>query len=92
MRLSTQVKPISYLKAHTSEIIREVNTSHNPVVITHNGEAKAIVQDLESYEQTQESIALLKLMAQGKKSRDSGDSKTASKAFASIRNKIKARK
>jgi len=65
MKLSSQIKPISYLKAHTAEIVRKLNEHREPMVITQNGEAKVVIQDIESYEQTQETMALLKILALG---------------------------
>ena len=65
MKVSRQIKPISYLKAHAAEIVREVNDHAEPLVITQNGEAKVVIQDIESYEQTQETMALLKILALG---------------------------
>jgi prevent-host-death family protein len=65
MKLSSQIKPISYLKAHTAEIVRKLNEHREPLVITQNGEAKVVIQDIESYEQTQETMALLKILALG---------------------------
>ena len=65
MKLATQIRPISYLKAHASEIVRDL-AQHGPsMVITQNGEAKAVIQDIHSYEQTQETMALLKVLALG---------------------------
>jgi len=65
MKLSSQIKPISYLKAHAAEIVRTLNEHREPLVITQNGEAKVVIQDIESYEQTQETMALLKILALG---------------------------
>lgn len=65
MRLSSQIKPISYLKAHTAEIVRNLGKQGEPLVITQKGEAKVVMQDIESYEQTQETLALLKILALG---------------------------
>lgn len=65
MSLSSQIKPISYLKAHASEIVRNIGILQEPLIITQNGEAKAVVQDIETYEQTQEAMALLKIPALG---------------------------
>jgi len=65
MRLFNQTKPISYLKAHAAEVIRKVGEHGEPLVITQNGEAKVVIQDIKSYEQTQETIALLKILALG---------------------------
>jgi prevent-host-death family protein len=66
MNLQTRIKPISYLKAHSADVIRELGDGAPPLVITQNGEAKAVLQDVGSYEATQESLALLKLLALGR--------------------------
>jgi prevent-host-death family protein len=58
MKLSSQIKPISYLKAHAAEIVRNLGEKGEPLIITQNGEAKAVLQDIASYEQTQETMAL----------------------------------
>jgi prevent-host-death family protein len=65
MRYSTQVKPISYLKANAAEILQELSDHRQPMLITQNGEARAVLQDVASYEQTQETLALLKILALG---------------------------
>jgi prevent-host-death family protein len=65
MRYSTQIKPISYLKANAAEVLQELTEQRQPLVITQNGEAKAVIQDVASYEETQETLALLKLLALG---------------------------
>jgi prevent-host-death family protein len=65
MKLSSQIKPISHLKAHAAEIVRNLGSHGSAVVITQNGEAKAVLQDVHAYEQTQETLALLKILALG---------------------------
>jgi len=65
MRYSTQIKPISYLKANAAEVLDELNQLRKPLIITQNGEAKAVLQDVASYEETQEAMALLKILALG---------------------------
>lgn len=65
MKLSKQIKPISYLKAHTAEIVRTMAEKQEPIIITQNGEAKVVIQDICSYEQTQQTMALLKILALG---------------------------
>jgi len=64
MLLSQDIKPISYLKAKTANVINDVNENQRPIVITQNGEAKAVVQDIKSYENLQNSLNLLKLIVQ----------------------------
>lgn len=67
MRYSTQIKPISYLKANAADVLEELNEQRRPLIITQNGEAKAVLQDVASYEETQETMALLKILALGNK-------------------------
>lgn len=65
MRYSSQVKPISYLKANAAEVLTRLAEQGEPLVITQNGEAKAVLQDVASFEETQETLALLKILALG---------------------------
>jgi prevent-host-death family protein len=65
MRYSTQVKPISYLKANAAEVLLQLAEQRQPMLITQNGEAKAVLQDVASYEATQETLALLKVLSLG---------------------------
>ncbi len=65
MRYSTQVKPISFLKAHAAEVLTTLSEKREPLIITQNGEAKAVLQDVASFEATQETLALLKVLALG---------------------------
>lgn len=87
MKLSEAVKPISYVKTHAAEVIKEVADTHQPVIITQNGEAKAVLQSIADYEQMQESIALLKIIAMGKASVAKGKTKPVRKAFRDVRKK-----
>jgi len=64
---SKQIKPISYLKAHAAKVLVHLEKSRVPIIITQNGEAKAVLQDMDSYHKTQETLALLKLLALGQK-------------------------
>lgn len=88
MKFSKAIKPISYLKAHASEIVRDVNANHDTMIITLNGEAKVILQDIEVYEQNQESLALLKILAQSSANFGKKKFKPAKQAFADIRKKL----
>lgn len=65
MRYSTQIRPISYLKANAAEVLQVLEEQRKPMIITQNGEAKAVIQDVTSYEDTQETLALLKILALG---------------------------
>jgi len=75
MRYSSQIKPISYVKANAADVISQLEQSQQPLVITQNGEAKAVLQDIKSYEQTQETLALLKILALGNQQLASGEVK-----------------
>ncbi len=91
MKLSDQIKPISYLKAHAAEVVRNLSTQMKPLVITQNGEAKAVMQDIKSYEQTQETMALLKMLALGQRQIDEGKVQPAGDAVAKLRSRSKNR-
>lgn len=90
MKYSDSIKPISYLKAHASEVIRDVSDNRETMIITHHGEAKVILQDVRIYEQTQESLALLKMLAQSSKSIEQGKYRPVSESFDLFRKQIKA--
>jgi prevent-host-death family protein len=72
MRYSSRVKPISWLKSNAAEALQTLAESREPLVITQNGEARAVIQDLQSYEETQETLALLKVLALGNRDIEQG--------------------
>jgi prevent-host-death family protein len=74
VRLSTQIKPISYVKAHAAEILDRIAEEREPIVITQNGEARAVLVDIASYERTQDTLALLKVLAIADKEIEAGAS------------------
>ncbi|WDZ81904.1 type II toxin-antitoxin system Phd/YefM family antitoxin (plasmid) [Ensifer adhaerens] len=88
MKLSQQVKPISYLKAHAPEIVRSLAENREPVVLTVHGEARAVLQDVTVYEETQETIALLKVLALTNKQVEAGKFDRASESFKRIRQRV----
>lgn len=87
MRYSSQVKPISYLKANAAEVLSKIAEDREPLVITQNGEAKAVLQDVASYEHTQQTLALLKLMALGRQDIEAGRLRPAAEVIAGLRSK-----
>jgi prevent-host-death family protein len=87
MRYSTQVRPISYLKANAAEVLTTLTENREPLVITQNGEAKAVLQDVISYEATQESLALLKLLALGNQEVAAGKVKPVGEVVARLKAK-----
>lgn len=87
MRYSTQVKPISYLKANAAEVLAQLAQERQPMVITQNGEAKAVLQDVASFENTQETLALLKILALGNQDVAAGEVKPVADVVARLRAK-----
>ena len=85
MKYSDQIKPISYLKANTAAILRRMAERGEPLVITQNGVAKAVIQDVVSYEQTQETMALLKILALGNRQIEQGKVVPAAAAIKRLR-------
>ncbi|HRZ81370.1 MAG TPA: type II toxin-antitoxin system Phd/YefM family antitoxin [Candidatus Hydrogenedentes bacterium] len=85
MNLSSQIKPISYLKAHAADIVRTLGEQGGPMVITQNGEAKAVLQDIQSYERMQETLALLKILALGRRQIEDGRVVPAADALRTLR-------
>ncbi len=87
MRYSSQVKPISYLKANAAEVLTHLAEQCEPLVITQNGEAKAVLQDVTSFEETQETLALLKILALGSQDVEAGRVKPMAGVVARLRAK-----
>jgi prevent-host-death family protein len=87
MKYSSRIKSISYVKANAAELIRELAEKREPLVITQNGEAKAVMQDLASYEATQETLALLKILALGNRQIEERKVTPAAEAFRRVRGK-----
>jgi len=87
VRYSSQVKPISYLKANAAEVLTRLAENREPMVITQNGEAKAVLQDLASFEETQETLALLKVLALGQQDVEAGRVKQVADVVARLRDK-----
>ena len=88
MRYSSQIKPISYLKANAAEVLHELAEQRKPLVITQNGKARAVLQDVASYEETQETLALLKILALGSREIKAG----RVKPVASVVSRLRAKK
>ena len=89
MRLSETVKSISYLKANAANLIEEINKDQKTFVITQNGEAKVIVQDIKVYEKNQETMAMLKLLAMTRDKSKSG--KGIKETFSALRNELNSK-
>ena len=88
MKLSRAIKPISYFKAHATEIIRDLSEKDDTLIITQNGVAKAVLQDIHRYEETQESLAVLKLLAMSRDSLNQGKFRPADDVLNDIEKSI----
>jgi len=84
---SSQIKPISYLKANAAKVLDRLAESREPMLITQNGEAKAVIQDVASYEETQETMALLKILALGNREIEEGKVRPIADAVRRLRAK-----
>ncbi|WP_426256508.1 type II toxin-antitoxin system Phd/YefM family antitoxin [Sphingomonas sp. DC2300-3] len=85
MGFAERVKPISYVKAHAADVLTELTASREPLAITQNGEVKAVLQDVASYDETRETLALLKLLALGTIDIEHGDTRALEDVAAAIR-------
>ena len=84
MNISKDIRPITYLKSRAADLLRQINETHRPVFITQNGEAKAVLQDPESYENMRKAIGILKLISQGEEDIKNGKSKSQEEVFTNI--------
>jgi prevent-host-death family protein len=84
MNISTDIKPVTYLKAKAADLLKQINETHRPVIITQNGEPRAVLQDPKSYENMRNAIGLLKLISQGEGDIRSGRVKSQEDVFKDI--------
>ncbi len=84
MKISTDIKPISFLKSKAADMLKQVNETHRPIIITQNGEPRAVLQDPESYENMRNAIGILKLISLGEEDIRDGKSKTQSEVFSDL--------
>ena len=89
MNIQNDIKSVSYLKSRAADILKQINDTHRPVIITQNGEPKAILQDPESFENMRNAIGMLKLLAQGEDDVKNGRCRPQDAVFAAIESKIK---
>ena len=85
LNLATDIKPISYIKTNAADMMKYVNERRNPIVITQNGEAKAVLVDIQTYQETQDAFALLNLIKMAEKDVQSGDFDSSKKVFSDLR-------
>ncbi|MDR1278793.1 MAG: type II toxin-antitoxin system Phd/YefM family antitoxin [Treponema sp.] len=88
INLKEDIKPISYIKTNAAEMMKYVNERKNPIVITQNGEAKAVLVDIETYQKTQDAFALLNIIRLGENDIKNGKTRPADEVFLDLRKKI----
>ena len=89
MNISKDIKSVTYLKSRAADLLKQINETRRPVIITQNGEPKAVLQDPKSFEQMRNTIGLLKLLVQGEEDIKKGRSKTQEEVFGKIENLLK---
>ena len=89
INIINDIKSISYLKSRAADVLKQINDTHRPVIITQNGEPKAVLQDPESFENMRNAIGILKLVSQGEDDLKNGDISSQEEIFANIERKIK---
>ena len=88
MNLREDIKPISYIKTNAADMLKRVNDTHNPIVITQNGEAKAVLMDTESYQEMRNSLGILKLLAESENDIENDDLYSQNEVFDEIESKL----
>ena len=89
MNISRDIKPVTYLKNRTADLLKEINETHRPVIITQNGEPKGVLQDPQSYENMRNAIGILKLISQGEEEIRAGKSKPQEAVFINVEKILK---
>jgi len=89
MNITSDIKPITYLKNRAADVLQQINETHRPVIITQNGEPRAVLQDPVSYENMRNAIGILKLMSQGEDDITQGNTKSQENVFSDIEKRVK---
>jgi len=89
MNITTDIKPVTYLKSKAADLLKQINETRRPVLITQNGEPRAVLQDPKSYENMRNAIGILKLISQGEEEIKNGKSKSQEEVFENIENVLK---
>ena len=89
MNITNDIKPITYLKSRTADALKQVNETHRPIIITQNGEPRAVLQDPESYENMRNAIGILKLISQGEEDIRNKNTRSQNDVFKNIEKALK---
>ena len=88
MNLKDDIRPISYIKTNAADMLKRVNETHNPIIITQNGEARAVLLDTESYQSLVNSVGILKVLQQGERDIEEGKVHSQESVFESVEKKL----
>jgi prevent-host-death family protein len=91
MNIVDDIKPVTYLKSKAADLLKQINETQRPVIITQNGEPRAVLQDPASYENMRNAIGILKLISQGEADVRGGRTKTQEKIFNEIEDALNKR-
>jgi prevent-host-death family protein len=89
MNITSDIKPVTYLKSRAADLLNQINDTHRPVIITQNGEPRAVLQDTESYENMRNAIGILKVLSQGESDIKNGKIKSQAEVFNAIESSLK---
>jgi len=91
MNISNDIKPVTYLKSRAADLLKQINETRRPVIITQNGEPRAVIQDPKSFENMKNAIGLLKLISIGEEDIRAGKAHSQEDVFASIEKNLKSK-
>jgi len=91
MQIINDIKPVTYLKSRAADVLKQINETHRPMIITQNGEAKAVIQDPKSYEDMKNAISLLKLLSFAEEDIKNGNIHSEEDVFSSVEELLKKR-
>jgi prevent-host-death family protein len=91
MQITTDIKPVTWLKANAASLLDQINDTRRPVIITQNGEPKAVLQDPKSYEEMRNALGLLKLLAQGEEEARNGQFAQQDLVFKRLEEQLNSR-
>ena len=89
MNISSDIRPVTYLKSRAADLLKQINDTHRPVIITQNGEPRAVIQDPQSYEDMRNAIGILKLISMGEEEIKNGNILEQEAVFKNIEEKMK---
>jgi prevent-host-death family protein len=90
MNITNDIKPVTYLKSRAADLLNQINETHRPVIITQNGEPRAVLQDPKSYENMRNAIGILKLISEGEADIREGRVRSQEDVFNDIESSLKA--